>query len=109
MYRPPPPGPPNSSAPVPVLGIISLITGILSLFPGCCCGMLGTPIALVAIGTGVATMFVPDQASGKPMGIAGIACGAISLLFIIVLLILQIMGAVAPNVFDAMQQMQQNP
>jgi hypothetical protein len=108
MYRPPPPGPPNSSAPVPVLGIISLITGILSLFPGCCCGLLGTPIALVAIGTGVATMFVPDQASGKPMGIAGIVCGAVSLVFMILYFILQIMGAVGPEMFNFMQQMQ-NP
>jgi len=108
MYRPLPPGGPPSSSPVPVLGIISLITGVLTLFPGCCCGLFGSPLALVAIGTGVATMLVPDQASGKPMGIVGIICGAVYFVFTIAFFILQLMGAVGPDMFNMMQQMQ-NP
>lgn len=92
----------------PVLGIISLVAGILSFVPGCCCGLIGIPMALAAIGTGIAAMVMPNQGAGKGMGIAGIACGAVYLLLTILAFILQVTGAIGPEVFNQFQQMQ-NP
>jgi predicted Zn finger-like uncharacterized protein len=54
------------------LALTSLILGILAVFPGCCCGLLGLPLSLGAIVTGSIALKNPE---GKPMAIIGIVLG----------------------------------
>lgn len=56
------------------LGIASLVLGILAVFPGCCCGLLGIPLGLAAVVTGSIALKNPE---GKPMAIIGVALGAV--------------------------------
>ena len=97
------------TSPSPVLGIISLVTGILTFVPGCCCGLIGIPMALVAIGTGIAGIVMANQgkASGKGMAIAGVICAAVYLAFLVCMIILQVSGAIDPNfIQERLKEMQ---
>ena len=72
-----PQGPKNSG-----LAIASLVTGILSLFPGCCCGFVGIPLALVALVMGIISIqqinASAGQMGGKGMAIAGTVLGGVA-------------------------------
>jgi len=82
------------------MGIASLILGILSL-PLCLCSWFDIPIALLAIIFG----FV-SRSQGGPRGTAnaGIICGFISLLLIIILIVLAFSGAIDPEKLKQFQQ-----
>lgn len=84
------------------LAIVSLVAGILAIFPGCCCGLLGIPAALTALITGGIGMSKisadPAQFKGKGLAIAGLVCGGIGL-------IVEIVGFVMNIGANAMQQM----
>ena len=73
----PPQGPRSSG-----LAIASLVTGILSLFPGCCCGFVGIPLALVALVMGIISITQINasagQVGGKGMAIAGTILGGVA-------------------------------
>jgi len=77
MGMPPPQGPKSSG-----LAIASLVTGILSLFPGCCCGFIGIPLALVALVMGIISISQINasggQIGGKGMAIAGTVLGGVA-------------------------------
>ena len=113
-YDPPPPNPyeashqpamppkPGSGDENPVLGIVSLVTGIMSFVPGCCCGLIGIPLALAAIATGIIGLVMANQGKmgGKPFAIAGLVCGGVYLLVFVVMMILNIFFNVALNPQD---------
>ena len=101
-------GPPPN--PNPVLAIVSLVTGIISLIPGCCCGLIGIPMALVAIGTGIAGIVMANsgKASGKGMAIAGVILGGLYVLVFIVSLILNLAGVVSPDAIEEMMRELEN-
>lgn len=76
------------------LAVVSLVTGILALIP--CCNLY--IMWIVAIATGILAKSEikkkPDQLKGDGMALAGIIMGALSLLIMIILTIVQIsMGA----------------
>ena len=64
-----------------------MILGILAIFPGCCCGLLGVPLSIAAIVTGSIGMKNPE---GKGMAIAGIVLGVVGLAFIVLAIILNV-------------------
>ena len=74
----PPQGPKSSG-----LAIASLVTGILSLFPGCCCGFVGIPLAIVALVMGIISIQQINasggQLGGKNMAIAGTILGGVAI------------------------------
>jgi len=68
------------------LSIVSLITGIVSMLPSCCCmGFIGIPFAVAGLVTGILGMVrikaAPDQFKGGGLAIAGIVCAALGLVF----------------------------
>jgi predicted Zn finger-like uncharacterized protein len=75
------------------VAIASLILGIISIFPGCCCGIFGLPLSIGAIVTGVIGMNSPG---GRGMSVAGLTLGIISIGFAVLALILRI-GLMANN------------
>lgn len=68
------------------LAIASLVTGILSILPSCCCfGFLGIPLAIAGIVTGGLGLSKikanPDAFKGNGLAIAGIICAAMGAIF----------------------------
>ena len=68
------------------LAITSLVTGIVSVLPSCCClGFIGIPFAIAGLITGILGMMrikaSPDQFKGGGLAIAGIVCAALGLVF----------------------------
>jgi predicted Zn finger-like uncharacterized protein len=59
----------------------SLVLGILAVFPGCCCGVLGAPIGLSAVVTGIIGL---KSQNNKTMAIVGLVLGALSLCLAVV-------------------------
>jgi len=83
---PPPPNPMNPGYPPPQmhpgnnpLAVASLVTGILAIVPGCCCSLLGMPLAIMAAVMGFVAMNQINQSQGtqggKGLAIAGLVCG----------------------------------
>lgn len=73
-YSPPPPR--RAGGEGDGLATASLILGILALFPGCCCGIVGAPLGLSAVITGV---FGLKSQNNKGLAIAGLVLGALAL------------------------------
>jgi hypothetical protein len=77
MGPPPQMGPRNNG-----LAIASLVTGILALFPGCCCGLLGIPLSIIALVMGIVAIMQINasqgQVGGKGMAIAGTILGGVA-------------------------------
>lgn len=87
----PPPGPPASGGSTTnVLGITSLVLGILSIVMFFCC--LGVILGPAAIVTGFLGMRKADepgsQVGGRGMAMAGLICGAIGLVIALFFIIL---------------------
>ena len=59
------------------LGTVALVTGIVSLPIGCCCGVISIPLSLTAIVTGALSL----KTAGRGMGLAGLIAGIVSLIF----------------------------
>jgi len=81
-----------------VLAIVSLVAGVVGLV-SCCC-ILGVPLPIVAIATGAfALKKIGDDPGlgGKPLAIAGIALGGLTLILSIVSLIFNIGSGVMSN------------
>ena len=104
-------GGPPPSAPNPALGIVSLVTGILSFVPGCCCGAFTIPIALIAVGTGAVGIVMANQGKmgGKGMAIAGTILGAVYLVLFGIYLILVATGVVGASIEQMLEEMQNQP
>jgi hypothetical protein len=80
------------------LAIASLVTGILAIVPGCCCGLLGLPLSIAAIITGIIGITkinaAPDQVTGKGMAIAGLVCGGVAIALDVASLFLNVAGQI---------------
>jgi uncharacterized sodium:solute symporter family permease YidK len=68
------------------LAIASLVTGILSIIPSCCClGFLGIPLGLAGVLTGVLGLMkikaAPDTFKGNGLAIAGLICASMGVIF----------------------------
>jgi hypothetical protein len=73
-----------------VLAIVSLVAGILSLITCFCCGIFGIPLPIVALvtgGLGLKKINENPGLGGKPLAIAGMAIGGVSIILMIVGLI----------------------
>jgi len=72
------------------LAIISLVTGILALPFGFCCGCFGTPLGIAGVVCGLIALSQINNSnqSGKGLAIGGIACGALGLCIAILMVIL---------------------
>ena len=74
------------------LAIGSLICGILAIPTTCCCSLASLPVAIAACVMGGLALSkakaMPNAYGGKGMAIAGIACGAVGIIFAIVMLAL---------------------
>ncbi|MCC6546434.1 DUF4190 domain-containing protein [Candidatus Sumerlaeota bacterium] len=112
---PPPPFNPSAAPPASPVGaapatggakqnalcIASLVTGIIAVFPGCCCA----PISLVMGIAGIVTGFIGRKQvlesngaqTGDKLALAGMICGGLALLMALALIILQIVGVAIPN------------
>lgn len=81
-------GAPRPSNDTPkILGIASLVSGIIAIPASCCCWFLGWIPALVAIVTGIASLVQAKDDPGsdvKPFAIAGIVLGALGLVLVAV-------------------------
>jgi hypothetical protein len=64
--------------------VTSLICGILAVMTSCFCGCLSIPLAIMAIGSGIAGMRNPE---GKGMAVAGLCLGVLALALFAVALI----------------------
>lgn len=109
-YGPPPPmtpppmgASPYGGAPQPgndtpkVLGIVSLVAGIVAI-PSACCWFLGWIPALVAIITGIVGLVQLKDHPGsdaKPFLIIGLVLGALSLLLLILVFVLGVAAQIA--------------
>jgi hypothetical protein len=85
-YMPPPPTP---GADVPmILGIISIILGVVAV-PLSCCACFGLPAGALAAILGVVALVMPTQpgSPGKMLGIGGIVLGLVPFVFFVVMLI----------------------
>ena len=105
--NPPPPPPPQYGAPVPGApgaqpktsgkAITSLVTGILSL-PGVCCWPLGVVLAILGIVFGFLGRKDIENSQGQQKGtglaLAGMICGAVAIVLIVLVLILAATGAI---------------
>lgn len=69
------------------LSLASMIVGIVSVLIGCCCGLFGIPVGLVAAVLGfVGLKQVAERGqSGRGMAIAGIATGAAGIILGIIM------------------------
>ena len=85
-----------------ILGIVSIVTGVLGIFPGCCCALVAVPMGLISIGTGVGGLLTADprQPIGKILSIIGIVLGALGILWIVFALVLNAAGVIDPNQFQ---------
>lgn len=78
-----------------ILGIVSLVAGILGIPASCCCWFLGWIPALVAIGTGAASL---TQAKGNPsstatpFAVSGLILGAIGLVLALISIVMMFTG-----------------
>jgi hypothetical protein len=93
----PPPNPMNPMGPMGPMGtppqgpqqrshglaIASLVTGILALFPGCCCGLFGIPLSIIALVMGIVSIQQINasggQLGGKNMALAGTILGGVAI------------------------------
>lgn len=66
------------------VGTVALVTGIISLPMGCCCGVLSIPLSLTAIVTGILSL----KTAGRGMGLAGLIVGSLSLIFSLGMMVL---------------------
>ena len=77
-----------------ILGIVSLVTGILSLL--CCCiPILSLLLAVAAVVTGIIS--IKKGNSVKGLAIAGIVCGSIG---VVIGIVLAVMGGLLSNSMD---------
>ncbi len=92
---------PYGSAPQPggdtpkILGIVSLVAGIIGIPASCCCWFLGWIPAIVALGTGIVSLVQgkdEPNPEGKPFAIAGIVLGALGLLLVAIMFIWLVVG-----------------
>ena len=81
-YTPPQiimPGPGYEPARTNGLAIASLVTGILAIVPGCCCGLFGIPLSIIALVMGIVSISQINASQGRLVGkglaIAGVSCG----------------------------------
>ena len=69
------------------LAITSMILGIVSIFPGCCCGQWNYLLPATAITLGIIGMLKikgnPQMFKGGGMAIAGIVCAAVGVMWAI--------------------------
>ncbi|MBQ9443365.1 MAG: DUF4190 domain-containing protein [Lachnospiraceae bacterium] len=70
------------------MGITSLVCGILGLLCSCCCGFFGFIFPIVAIVCGILSINKHEDKDAKGMAIAGIICGGIGILIVIISLII---------------------
>ena len=100
---PPPPSEQNPTS--LILGIISIVLGLLSFFPGCCCGYFAIPGTLISLGCGVGGLLTAgDNQAGKICSIVGLVINGLVLLLWIVLIILALAGhAIDPAQFQDLQ------
>lgn len=85
-----PPASPNQAA--TALAITSLVLGVVGFTSGCCC--LLVPVPLLAIIVGVIALTQKPDPTAKNLAIAGIVCGAFSLVVFAVVMFLGVANAV---------------
>ena len=83
-------GQPTEAQPSMALAIVSLVCGIVSLLCCCCIPYIGILFSIAAVVCGIISL--NKNLGGRGMAIAGIACGGVGLVLIIITIIL---GAVA--------------
>ena len=108
----PPPNPMNPMGPMGPMGapqgpktsglaIASMVTGILAIVPGCCCGFLGIPLSIVALVMGIISIQQINnsggQIGGKGMAIAGTICGGVAVALDVVGIIFNVGSEVAKS------------
>ena len=90
----------NSDEVGKILGIVSLVTGILSLL--CCCIWgLSIVCAIAAIVTGIISLKKSSVAKG--LAIAGIACGGVGLVIAICMLAFAGLAAASDQIVDELE------
>ncbi len=76
------------------LAIASMICGILAIVPGCCCGLLGIPLSIVALVMGIVAIGQINgsqgQMGGKGMAIAGTVCGGVAVAMDVVAMVFNV-------------------
>lgn len=88
---PPPPRPAVVGGPQQGMAVASLVLGVVSITIGWCCnfGVLTGP---VAVGLGIFALVQiknnPAQYTGKPLAIIGIVTGALSVVFLVLIILL---------------------
>lgn len=88
-YQPQPPPPPSDGK--RGMAIASMVTGIVSIVMSLivsCALFLGLPCSVIAVILGCVSL----KSSGRGMAIAGIVCGAIGALILVMWLILMVIG-----------------
>ena len=95
--------PPNQTS--LALGIVSIVTGALAIFPGCCCILIWAPLALVSVGTGIGGILTADplEPVGRILSIVGVCLGGVVLFLNLVYFALVAFDAIAPNQFQQLQ------
>lgn len=87
----PPPGgmgPEGAGGGAPVLAIIAMVIGILSIPGACCCSFFSTPFSIAAIVMGI--IGIKQSATtgkGKGFSIAGLATGVVAIIIVAIAMI----------------------
>ena len=79
-----------------VLGIVSLVLGILSVLGLCCCTYLGVPLGIAAAITG----FISNSKEKNTMAIVGLVLGIIGTVLCIAYIILVAVAGLGSNIFE---------
>lgn len=119
---PVPPQPPGGGQPIPpqqppppqteVMGLISMILGILS-FVTCCCGLLGLPVPITGAILGGLSLNKhknePTKWSGRGFAIAGLILSGVTILLTLGMLVLAMTGAIDnQGLEEILEQMQKD-
>jgi predicted Zn finger-like uncharacterized protein len=82
-YAPPPPRR-RGSGPGDGAATASLVLGIISIIPGCCCGLISVPTGIAAVITGVVGL---KSQANKGQAVGGLVLGCIGLGLLVVRLL----------------------
>lgn len=91
-----PPGNPHQTA--MVLAVLSVCLGAAGFLSNCgCLGCVFMPLPPLAIVLGIIALTQNPDGTAKPLAIAGIACGALSMVLWVVMIVLGVGGALLNN------------
>lgn len=98
----------NSNSTLATVSMVTGIIGVVTMIPGCCCGLfyiISIPCAIAAVTTGLIarSQISAGTASGDGMALAGLICGGITLGLCLLSIVLVFVVGIGPEIIKATQ------